>query len=385
MTRYLSTGVEGVIAEGFQEWRETPGELSAAEVQSMYEAGFAGAFGQPEARERFRDRVKAAGFDPNGEDTATTWGLSGRAEGGLHVPFVYAADAFGALPFPGRAQGRGDCVSRGTANVATITLGIELFLERPDPVTGIVEGFPQLALQALTEGVLASESLYWWRQHNGEGTSCALLADALCHDGGMWLRQAYPDLGIDLTTYSARTAGIYGAQSPPEKFRAVGRAHPMRTATEPEDWPAAADFLANGHGVNSCGGQAWSSSRDENGFSPTTNGGWAHSEGYIACDWRPWVAQKYKVPALFLMLNSWGPSWNGGPRDIYDSAQYVPASKRERWIALGLVNPTTGNLLIPPGSRWVACTTLSSRYLVAFSGAAGWPARDLVNMSFASG
>lgn len=374
-----------VIADGFQEWRGMADEMSVAEVRAAYDAGFAGAFGQPEARARFRDNVKAAGFDPDGEATATAWGLAGRAVGGLHVPYVYACDAYGALVFPGRAQGRGDCVSRGTANGATLTLGVELFLQRPDPVSGIIEGFPQLAPEALDNGVLSSEVIYWWRQHGGEGSSCALLADALCHNSGMWLRQPYPDLGLDLTTYSARTAGLYGSRTPPDNLRAVGQSHLMRTATEPEGWEAAADFLANGHGVNSCGGQAWSDDRDENGFSPTTNGGWAHSEAYIAADWRPWVAQKYNVPALFLMLNSWGPNWNQGPRDIYDSAQYVPASKRERWVALGLVNPTTGNLLIPPGSRWVSCKTVAQRYLVAFSGAAGWPARDLVNMSFASG
>lgn len=381
----LRSGVDVVLGEGFQEWRQVDGELSPEQVAAMYEAGFAGAFGQPEERAAFRDRITANGYDPDGEATATAWGLAGRAEGGLHVPYVYAADAFGALPWPGRAQGRGDCVSHGTANAGGLTLGVELFLQRPDAVSGIIEGFPQLSAEALRDCVLACEAIYWWRRHGGDGSSCALLANALCHESGLWLRQPYPELSIDLTTYSATTAGLYGSRTPPDNVKAIGAGHLMRTATEPEDWPAAADFLANGHGVNSCGGQAWSGQRDENGFSPTTNGGWAHSECYIACDWRPWVAKRYNVPALFLQLNSWGPNWNKGNRDVFDSAQFVPASKRERWVELGLVNPETGNLLIPPGSRWVACTTLSSRYLVAFSGAAGWPARDLVNLSFASG
>lgn len=384
MNGRLSTGVEGVIAEGFQEWRADAVDLSPEQVRAMYEAGFAGAIGQPVQRALFRDRIAEAGYNPDGEATATQWGLAGRSDGQLWVPYVYAADAFGALPWPGRPQGRGDCVSHGTANAAGVTLGVELFLQRPDPVSGVIEGFPQLSAEALADCVLSCEAIYWWRRHGGDGWSCADAANVLCHESGMWLRQPYPELGLDLSTYSARTAGLYGSRTPPDNFKAVGTAHLMRTATEPDTWEAGADFLANGHGLNSCGGQAWSDERDENGFSPTTNGGWAHSEAYIACDRRPWVAKRYKVPALFLMLNSWA-KWNDGPRDVYDSAQYVPASKRERWIELGLVNPATGNLLIPHGSRWVSCTTLSSRYLVAFSGAAGWPARDLLNLSFASG
>lgn len=380
----LSSGVEGIIPEGFREWRGGADEMSVEDVRRMYDDGFAGAFGQPVQRAIFRDGIVEAGFNPNGEDTASQWGLAGRSDGELWVPFVYAADAFGALPWPGRPQGRGDCVSHGTANASTLTLGVELFLQRPDPVSGIIEGFPQLAAEALRDCVLSCEAVYWWRRHGGDGWSCADAARVMLRESGMWLRMNYPELGVDLTTYSARTAGLYGSRTPPENFLRVGQAHLMRTATEPESWEAAADFLANGFGLNSCGGQAWADERDENGFSPTTRGGWAHSEGYIAADRRPWVAKKYGTPALFLMLNSWG-KWNSGNRDIFDSARYVPEHKRERWVELGLVNPTTGNLLIPEGSRWVDCRTLESRYLVAFSGAAGWPARDLLNLSFASG
>lgn len=381
----LSSGVEAIVADGFREWDPAAVELSVDNIVRAYDGGFAGAFGQPEARAAFRDRITSAGYDPDGEATATRWGLVGRSDGELHVPFVYAAEAFGALPWPGRPQGRGDCVSKGTANGAALTLGVELYLQRPDPVSGLIEGFPRLALESLLDCVLSSEALYWWRRHGGEGWSCAAAADVLCHEAGMWLRQPYPTLNLDLSNYSAATAGLYGSRTPPESFKAIGAPHLMRTATEPESWEAAADFLANGHGVNSCGGQSWSSVRDENGFSPTTAGGWAHSEAYIAVDRRPWVAARYKVPSLFLQLNSWGPNWNRGPRDIHDSARYVPPSKRELWSALGLVNPETGNILIPPGSRWVSSTTVAARYLVAFSGAAGWSPRDLLNLSFASG
>lgn len=381
----LSSGVEATIPEGFREWRTDLGDLSVDQVRNLYDGGFAGAFSQPEERERFRADVEALGFSPNGSDEAERYGLAGRSDGELWVPYVYAADAFGLLPWPGRGQGRGDCVSHGTKNAASLTLGVELFLQRPDPVSGVIEGFPQLSPEAIRDGVLSSEAIYWWRRHGGDGWSCAHAARVMLSESGMWLRQNYADLGVDLTTYSAQTAGLYGSRTPPENFAEVGRAHLMRTATEAESWEPASDLLANGYGLNSCGGQAWSDERDENGFSPTTRGGWAHSEGYVACDRRPWVARKYNTPALFLMLNSWGPNWNSGPRDIYDSAKYVPASKREKWVDLGLVNPETGNLLIPPGSRWVDCRTLDSRYVVAFSGANGWPARDLLNLSFASG
>jgi hypothetical protein len=92
----------------------------------------------------------------------------------------------------------------------------------------------------------------------------------------------------------------------------------------------------------------------------------------LACDNRPWVKQAYGDDFLFLIPNSWGTSWISGPRDIYDSAKYVPPAKKAEWIAKDIVNPATGNIMIPEGSFWATWKSIMNRSFFAMSGIRGW-------------
>ena len=92
-------------------------------------------------------------------------------------------------------------------------------------------------------------------------------------------------------------------------------------------------------------------------------------------DDRPVVHRIYG-DSLELIPNSWG-VWNGGPRDIIESAQLVPPSKKELWIALDLVNPTTGNLMIPKGSFWARSRDVANREAFAMSSVNGFPRKKL--------
>ena len=132
------------------------------------------------------------------------------------------------------------------------------------------------------------------------------------------------------------------------------------------------DLLYNGYGVTTCGGEGLDDQRDENGVSHRS-GSWSHAMAYIAVDDRPWAKQTYGGP-LVLDLNSWA-AWNRGPRDIHDSASMVPVSKKQLWIDRGIVNPATGNIMIPEGSTWVRYSEMRNRDMTAFSGVNGWPAR----------
>lgn len=365
-----------VLDRQFRFWIQRDSALTAAQVIAAYESGFAGAYQEPLEKEQALDWVARNG---GAIDSDTAFGaFAGSAVGKLSVPFVHAIDALGANPWPGAAQQRGDCTTHGDKNANLVSWGCEVALAAPDEETGKIEGIPDLTERGIVQGAFAPEASWWVRtveDGGGDGWSCWAAARASCEKIGLWPRASFPELQIDLTAYSNANTRLFRS-SIPEAVRTFGLRHRMRTMTEVKGWEAGGDALANGYGVNSCGSQAWSSVRDENGFSPTKFGGWSHSEAYIACDWRPWVAKKYNVPALLCQMNSWS-KWNSGPRDIYDSAQFVPASKRERWIKLGLVNPSTGNLMIPEGSRWVACTTLNSRSLIAKASVAGWPARKL--------
>lgn len=368
------------IPRQFSRWRtEDVDVVDPKKIQAIYEAGFAGVGIDEEERQKFSDWSRRINGAQYAGELATQYGFAGVAAGKLSMNWVWCADILGVCPWPGNAQERGDCVSHGTRNMGTLTALMEIVCGLADEVTGLIEAVPDSPMLGRADGWLATEAIYWWRDHGGDGWDCGHAANVLSNESGMWLRQDYPEFGVNLTEYSGKTAGKYGRSNPPQEYKTAGGLHLMRSTSEVEDWEAGADMLFNGSGLNSCGGQSWSSKRDENGFSPTSRGGWSHSECYLACDYRPWVMEKYGVPALFLQQNSWGPSWNGGPRDVHDSAQFVPASKKAYWIKLGLVNPATGNLMIPEGSRWVGSNTLKSRSLYTAAGASGWRRKKLPN------
>lgn len=369
------------LPRGYSWWPSGVDDAPETEIVRLYNSGFAGAMKDEQAEANYHDFAKRTNGAEYGEDLCQQHGLAGAAEGKLSVPFIWAADALGVNPWPGSAQARGDCVSHGTRNMAALTALVEVYLQTPDEETGKIEGIPEMPDAGKADGFLSSEGIYWWRRHGGDGWSCDHAAQVLSTESGMWLRKNYPEFGFDLTRYNGKTAGKWGRSTPPSEIKTAGMLHPVRRTTPVKTWEAAADFLNNGNGVNSCGGQSWSDTRDENGYSPTSRGGWAHSEAYLGVDWRPWVQEKYGVPALFAMQNSWA-KWNTGPRDIHDSAQFVPAEKKAFWESIGLVNPQTGNLMIPHGCRWVSCKTLNSRSLYAAAGASGWARKRLPNWGF---
>ena len=177
----------------------------------------------------------------------------------------------------------------------------------------------------------------------------------------MWIRQNYADLGFDLSRYSGGTAGKWGSSPPPDKITEVGRLHLIRTATQLNSFEAVRDMLANGYGISTCGGEGFSNQRDENGVS-RQQGSWAHAMAAIGADDRDIVKTHYRTRGLVLILNSWGPNWNSGPRRVMGT-----------------------NFDIPLGSFWARWEDVSRRSLIALSGANGWPRKSLPEISNAYG
>lgn len=331
-------------------WEQRDDSLPIATVIGMYESGYQGAYHDQAAYERLWADVDAAGGWTKGSDVAREFGWEGAGDGRLVVPFVYVEKVFPGC-WPASAQARGDCVSHSTRNAALTTMACDIAAGKPDEATGKIEGTPDLPDAGRRDGVLSTEAIYWWRDHGGDGWSCDHAASVVLKESGMWLRQNYTEFGVDLTTYSGRNAGIYGSKNPPDNFKQFGQQHLIRTATELDSFEQVRDFLANGYGVSTCGGEGWSSSRDENGFS-RRQGGWSHALAYIGADDREAVKQKYGEP-LVLILNSWG-QWNSGGRRILGT-----------------------DLDIPEGSFWSKWSDAKRRYAIAFSGANGWPSKNL--------
>lgn len=327
---------------------------SEFDVVKAYESGFSGV--RPPTEEEsaeFYGAIEASGGTRFGSMACRTYGLADSGKGKLSLPFL---EIFSLYPdcLPGGRQERGDCVSWSTRNAALGTMCCEITSGIPDEVTGRVEGAPAVSEKARLNGVLSTEAIYNWRRHGGDGWSCQAAAAVLLKESGMWLRKKYDEIDVDFTEYSGRNAGIYGSRTPPESWAKIGAEHLMRTATEVENYETLRDLLHNGYCVSSCGGEGFSSERDANGVSQR-QGGWAHALAYLGVDDRPEIIELYGEP-LILIQNSWA-AWNSGSRRIYKT-----------------------NIDIPVGSFWARWSDIKNRYMVAFSGANGWPPKKLAHL-----
>lgn len=323
------------------------------DVVAAYEKGFVGAYSNPEAAEKLRDEIKAAGGIPDGAAACTAYGLEESGAGKLSLPVMEILSLYPDC-LPGGAQGRGDCVSWSSRNAALGTMCCEITSGTPDPNSGRLEGAPDVSDTARLNGVLSTEVIYNWRRHGGDGWSCAEAGQVMLKESGLWLRKKYDEIGVDFTAYSARNAGLYGSRTPPNSWLEIGKLHLVQTITEVEDYEALRDLLANGYCVSSCGGESFSDQRDENGVSVRTAKGWAHALAYLGVDDRPEIIQRYGSP-LILVQNSWG-NWNDGSRRIFGT-----------------------KLDIPIGAFWARWTDLKRRYMLAVSGVNGWPPKKLKN------
>ena len=152
----------------------------------------------------------------------------------------------------------------------------------------------------------------------------------------------------------------------------------MRQATTLNDKEARRDFIANGYGLSTCGSEGFSNKRDKYGVS-RRQGSWAHAFEFCGFDDRPEIERLYG-DTLELCNNSWA-TWNSGPRDIYNSAQYVPnvvslVSKihklderaAKQWlIQQDILNESTNSIMIPKGSWWARSKDVRNRSFIAKS------------------
>lgn len=335
------------IPKGSRFWKQDSDELSPDEVVRRYESGFAGAWRDDEAKATL---LAAVGW-PDGDKAAHEFGIADSAAGQL-VPAWMGVERLFPGCWPGSAQTRGDCVSHSTRNGGLTAVAGDILSGIPDTVTGKVEAQPEdVSEQGKRDGIFSTEAIYWWRDHGGDGWSCGHASDVLRTQSGLWVRKNYESLGVDLSKYSGSTAGKYGSKAPPADYLAEGAKHRIREVTEVSSFDQVRDFLANGYGISTCGGEGWSNSRDENGFSKR-QGGWSHALAFIGADDRDVIKQKYGEP-LVLILNSWG-TWNSGGTKVLGT-----------------------DLNIPAGSFWAKWSDASRRDMYAYSGVNGWPRRKI--------
>lgn len=377
-----------IFPKGMQSWPAQAITLTPDECQRHYENGFVGAYEEPEEREKFEDEIFQSGGFVYGAEAAEASGFADSGAGKLSMPWVFT-QLFFPHCWPGAGQERGDCVSHNEKNANMTSYGGELAAGKPDEVSGKYETAPEIGPEALKQGAFSTETIYWFRRHGGDGWSCDASARVAMRECGLLPRADYSStLGVDLTRYSGRNAGRYGRTPPSGEVADALDDNLVRTATTIRSLEETRDFLNNLYGISSCGSEGFSNRRDENGVSGR-RGRWAHAMAYIGCDDRDVIKRIYRE-MLVLVLNSWS-VWNSGPRDVLDSAKYVPGivefvQKRfgkskadaEQWLlALDIVNPETGNVMIPKGSFWAKWSDIRNRRAIAKSSVAGWEKRSI--------
>jgi hypothetical protein len=358
-----------IYPKGSKVWSEQLGICpTPADIQKKYEEGFSGIYEIPGEKERFNEVALETGGYVNLEDAAAAFGWAGSFANQLIAPFVYVLEAYPGC-WPGKSQPVGDCVSRSNTNAILGTLTGEVVSGMPDEVTGFLETFPKISDVGISNGALASEPVYWWRGSNSHGWMCDRSATVSIQNTGAVLRQDFPEININLSTYTKANIEKYGRTPPPENVAKHLSNNRIRTAARVSTFDAIRDSLAQGRFIHSCGSEGFSNTRDARGVS-VRRSSWAHAMAYIGADDRPEIVKMYNSP-LVLILNSWG-NWNSGPREIFDSAKYVPSDKKALWTSLGIVSSTTGNILIPNGSFWAKWTDIQRRQCFAFAGLSGW-------------
>ncbi len=337
----------------FQQWPEQFEALSPEQLLAAYDNGLAGAVKDEAAEEELNARFQSTTGYGSLADAAhdNHWADSGA--GKLVVPFLYAEKLWpGCLP--GDRQLVGSCVSHGTAKALLITLACEIVAGKPDPVTGLLEGAPEVPPAGIQTGVVHPSPIYWTRGYNGHGWSCSTAANRVVDTVGIVICKNYEDLGVDLTEVTRTHETMYGARPVPPAWKEEFGKHKVQSAAELDSFEEVRDTLFNGYGISSCGSEGYSSTRDENGVSKRS-GRWAHAMAYIGADDRAETKQKYGEP-LVLICNSWG-VWNRGGRRVFGTT-----------------------IDIPEGAFWTPWSHAKNRYAVAFSIVNGWPSRKLPDL-----
>lgn len=313
-----------------------------------YAAGLIGCASSPRSDEVFADYIIRRGGNPNGSEVAHEWEFAGSGAGKLILLFPAVEKVFPGC-WPGPTQLTGDCVVKGCSSALTTSIALEVESGKPDEVTGLLEGAPDVSPEGIKNVPVASESLWAWRGYDSDGWICSEAAKVACEKGFL-VRRKYPELKIDLTRYTDQTNSLGGSRPPNAAWLAESRQHVARTATFLKGREQVRDMLFQGYGVFNCSAMAFEKTRNEDGFSRQV-GIWRHSQCYIGYDDRPDTIKKYGQ-ALVLWLNSWS-KWNSGPRRVRGT-----------------------DIDIPHGAYWSLASTIDRANNIALSSVAGWPRRQ---------
>jgi hypothetical protein len=278
---------------------ETPQSLLDA-----YSSGLVGAYCDKKDLAKLMGELKHPLFSISAHN------LYGTGEGKVSLPFLAVLKFFPGFG-PDEKQDTGDCVSHSTRNAIDVSRAVEI-------ANGAKEGF-------IARG--ATEGIYGFRGHGGQGMTCSGAARFVSNDGGILLRQKYQF--ADLSTYNARVGMNWGPRGVPAEVKAEAKKHQVKTVSVVNTVAGARDAIANGYALSVCSNQGFSSTRDKYGIA-AAQGSWAHAMAWIACD----DSREIFNETLFLVQNSWG-RWNDGPKRLGqpDGSFWIRESIAQRMLS----------------------------------------------------
>lgn len=281
---------------------------SPEDIARAYNDGLVGSYCDPDATERLLSSLPMPLFGHTLESTGA---------GKLSLAYkavVHFEQAAGRKPYD-ETQTTGDCVSmavRGGADVARAN----------DPDIASTEDWVDRT---------ATEPLYGARGHGGQGASCSQIVGWAHQTGGLMLRQRYPDLGLDLTTYDATIGTRWGGRGVPEAVTKEAKKHQIGTISLVTSWEQARDAIANGYGLVCCSNVGFATMKRDSEGMIRPSGTWNHAmQWHGVDDTRPGECR-------FCVQNSWGWNAHTGPKvhDQPEGSFWIDQRTAQRMISQG--------------------------------------------------
>ena len=331
---------------------KTPEECIAA-----YESGFEGAIYDPEGGEEVE-----AQEDGVFADAAHKYGFAGSGKGKLILAYTACWDVSGRDDwYHGYiSQPTGDCVSRGQSHAAILSLA--------NAVQNGNGSWPDIPEFAYKSGMPFHPTPTYWEKKGGQsGWSCSSAAARSKDKTGLVLAISYPEnpkIGDLLLKYNTSVITKYCHTGAPQDVIDTLNKHCTLTysRTNTSKKEEIMDAIANGYGVQGCGGQGYgkgSSARNKETGYCKRSGSWSHALCIIGYDDTEWAHKTYG-DTLFLVLNSWG-AYLGSNRPHPQGNPAYPG--------------------IPKGSFWCTASSFSGRDSYVISSVKGYPPQKLKDWS----
>lgn len=196
----------------------------------------------------------------------------------------------------------GSCVSYGTGLVVDINTAIQV-------KNGTSDTWLPVAEESIYGGARV-QAMGRSTSPGGDGASGAG-ASKFLKNWGCVFRKDYPDLGVNLSKYSVdlcRAWGYYGSGGRDHKpeFDKIAREHPVKQITMVRTAEECKVAIQSGYAVAVCSNRGFTRYRDKLGFSEPS-GSWSHCLAIVA------YRNQSTGRIGFLIINSWGSTWNSGP------------------------------------------------------------------------